>query len=149
MTAAVDKRQHTPGPWEQIDTMVVTPIKSGVMAIDATQSAPSIEESLANARLIAAAPDMKEELQAQLRWLRTALERLVHVPTADGAGRIVNGFAAAQLPDWQIKQRIEALEAAIAKARAGDAQQGTQVSGAGNSMTGAVRSEEDGTPSRS
>jgi hypothetical protein len=67
---------HTPGPWRSLiiapnnmdsgTTMVATPNGSG-LAIDCADSGLTFAESAANARLIAAAPDLLEALKGVLR----------------------------------------------------------------------------------
>lgn len=74
-------------------------------------------ETRANAYLISAAPDLYETLHSEALFLRRFLEQLVHVPVKDERGYIVNGFAAEQIPDWEIRQRLDDIEAALAKAR--------------------------------
>jgi len=72
------------------------------------------KEFVANARLIAAAPTMAEELREQAAFIRRFLEHLV--PKSSWvAGYEVNSWAAAEIPDWELRQRLEGLEAAIAK----------------------------------
>ena len=76
------------------------------------------EEQMANARLIAAAPDQNETLRAEAAFLRRHLERLIHV-SVEGGGQIVNGFAAAQIPDWEMRQRLDDIETVLAKVESG------------------------------
>lgn len=72
--------KHTPGPWvAQIDKHIKRGRKplprmalvmvGGGQAIDCTYSGVDFEESAANARLIAAAPEMLEALKAALGFL--------------------------------------------------------------------------------
>ena len=64
------KPKYTPGPWivnptkakNIYDRCIVAPL-SGEQAIDCFQSGSSAQESVANAQLIAAAPDMLEALK--------------------------------------------------------------------------------------
>ncbi len=62
--------KHTPGPWEVFDTICIgvmsTPRECDVAHCSGHDSGRSRDEELANARLIAAAPD-----------LLTALERIL------------------------------------------------------------------------
>jgi hypothetical protein len=52
-----------------------------------------------------------DEVFETIQWLRRYVDNyLVHVPVSDGQ-RVINGFAAVQIPDWSVKQRIDALEA--------------------------------------
>jgi hypothetical protein len=57
---------------------------------------------------------LREALAGQLRFLERHLETLVHVPCKDECGHVVNGFAAAQIPDWAMRQQIDDLRAALA-----------------------------------
>ena len=62
--------KHSPGPWEADDTYVQT-FNDGVIAD--TRWTPDPEVNEANAKLIAAAPDMLKALQALARsGLKTA-----------------------------------------------------------------------------
>ncbi len=108
-----EKAQHTQGPWailpEECDrpyirirgnlgsrykvANVITPVYDGSTEREA-------EETRANARLIAAAPDLLIEVKKQLDWLR-------HVkPQVQGPSSVMMGF----------DQSIKYLAAAIAKA---------------------------------
>jgi hypothetical protein len=65
------KTLHTPGPWDirKIDS---APSFRGIFGVCANGGGNSIqEEEKANARLIAAAPDMLETLKDALRWINT------------------------------------------------------------------------------
>jgi len=37
----------------------------------------------------------------------------VHVPVKDERGYVVNSFAAVQIPDWAVRQRLDDIDAAI------------------------------------
>jgi len=54
-----------------------------------------------------------DALQLQRRFLQRFLEQLVHVSTADYKGHVVNGFTAAQIPDWEIRQQIQKIDEAL------------------------------------
>jgi hypothetical protein len=71
--------KHTPGPWEWDENFIVAPDPSGkhpdiyiaeIASEDEEGRVASDKEQTANARLIAAAPRMFQELQDSLRWLR-------------------------------------------------------------------------------
>jgi hypothetical protein len=62
---------------------------------------------------------LREALEGLRGWLSRHLERLVHVPVKDERGYIVNGFAAAQIPDWDIKQRLSEINELLAAHPAG------------------------------
>lgn len=125
----MSEAKHTPGPWGYGLTkggmLLASIAKKGIGDIaliyrsSASGSCRGIEEdeAHANARLISAAPELLEEMSDQIAWLKHYLSQLVHVSTRDDHGQIVNGFAAAQIPDWAIKQKLESLEAAIRKAQ--------------------------------
>jgi len=68
--------QHTPGPWDYEDGLTISD-KSGFHIALVNQYASSFgdDQHKANARLIAAAPDMLHALQYQLdlmQWIETA-----------------------------------------------------------------------------
>lgn len=69
-----------------------------------------------NARRCAAAPEMAEALRSEALFLRRFLEKLTHHSVTGANGQIVNGYAAAEVPDWEMRQRLDDIEAAIAKA---------------------------------
>lgn len=96
---------HTPGPWKVWEN----PIAWNPAILDsagntiATASAPSHERAVANARLIASAPDLlaeRDALRAQNATLRAALE----------------GLLALNQPEYE----ANIARAAIAKATGGD-----------------------------
>lgn len=70
--------QHTPGPWtihDQVDSEGFTIIKGqGLRLAKVTNSEPDWAE--ANARLIAAAPELLEDCEATMRDLNTAIDHL-------------------------------------------------------------------------
>jgi hypothetical protein len=70
--------QHTPGPWKDNGYMqVVSPLMATVATTGCTDSTP-IKEQLANARLIAAAPDLLDAL----RRLHRLSGQLIDEPSA-------------------------------------------------------------------
>lgn len=102
--------KHTPGPWVvgPVDDTVVTHlgadgVRYEVAQIDGDYNEPGLWPVMeANARLIAAAPDLLDEARKQVTWLR-------HLRTeAVGSlrGSLIDG----------IDQSIKYLSAAIAKA---------------------------------
>lgn len=102
--------KHTPGPWVvgPVDDTVVTHlgadgVRREVAQIDGDYNEPDLWPVMeANARLIAAAPDLLDEARKQVTWLR-------HLRTeAVGSlrGSLIDG----------IDQSIKYLSAAIAKA---------------------------------
>ena len=67
---------HTPGPWKVVDKIdgrkprsMALVAAGGDMSIDCTRSGDTRAESNANARLIAAAPDLLAELEHLVRLL--------------------------------------------------------------------------------
>lgn len=48
-----------------------------------------------------------------IAWLRHWLTQLVHVRVEDEKGNYANGYAAARIPDWSIRQKLEELEKTI------------------------------------
>lgn len=101
--------KHTPGPWIATgweNTVVNIPdIYSGghltICVYPASGQAPR-SEAVANARLIAAAPDMAAEISKQIDWLKHARAELQGVARES----LLLGFA----------QSIKYLSAALAKA---------------------------------
>jgi hypothetical protein len=96
----------TPGKWRNdsagTDAMVSTGCDSDrAISIDCTRSGASVAEDRANARLIAAAPDLYEALREQLRFVTTFLER-------DGAS--------AETVDYYTERARAALASATPKA---------------------------------
>ena len=55
-----------------------------------------------------------ETLKSDAQFLRHYLEHyVVSVPVTDRNGNVVNRFAAVQIPDWAVKQRLDDIEASI------------------------------------
>ncbi len=99
--------QHTPGPWTYREGFIIAEqfgwkgafvAKPLHVAIDNNVPEPARAE--ANARLIAAAPDMATEIRKQIDWLKHAKTRVA------GPESIMLGF----------DQSIKYLEAVLAKA---------------------------------
>jgi hypothetical protein len=99
--------EHTPGPWvahcddprsKNGMALVVAHKGRGTMSIDATRSGASFAEDCANARLIAAAPDLLAALREIVRaeWTTVSLQGMTP----------------------QHRARLESARAAIAKAEA-------------------------------
>ena len=74
----------------------------------------STEEHLANAHLIAAAPDQNECLHSVKKTLEHYLERLEYRQT--GNDPKTNGFAFAAFPDWELRHTIELINDVLNKA---------------------------------
>ena len=107
---------NTPGPWN-VDEKHAHPQALRVLAGRQVIADVNVYTFACgdNARLIAAAPTMAEELREQAAFIRRFLVHLV--PKSSWvAGHEVNSWAAAEIPDWELRQRLEGLEAAIAKA---------------------------------
>ena len=95
--------KHTPGPWFYAESEVGTPFVDSESVGDLSAVALPIDEQKANARLIAAAPDL-------LAALRTAEASLADIGDADREPDV----------EWCERRAAEALplvRAAIAKAR--------------------------------
>lgn len=85
--------KHTPGPWKATPCRVYAPETEDRLELRVTISGGNRDDNRANARLIAAAPDLLEALRGLL---------------PDAVGNHIGG------PDTQA--RIDAARAAIAKA---------------------------------
>lgn len=96
----MSKHQHTPGPWSVSpadDTVVIDAMRREVAAIDGDYNTPDTWPQMeANARLIAAAPEMLDSLKDCVRMLE--------------AVRYTAGLGKHQM------ERVERAKAAIAKA---------------------------------
>lgn len=57
---------------------------------------------------------LEAALQDERRLLQRKLGEVEHHETRSHAGQWENAFAAAHLPDWEIRQRLEAIDAALA-----------------------------------
>ena len=59
--------KHTPGPWKATARRVTAPETEGRLALDVQINGGNREDNKANARLIAAAPDLLVALQGVVR----------------------------------------------------------------------------------
>ena len=71
--------KHTPGPWEARGYSIFEPHKTAMTIAVATQHEPNVK---ANARLIAAAPELLEALQAFVEWAECVKEFAGAAPIA-------------------------------------------------------------------
>ncbi len=62
-------------------------------------------------------PNVLDALRSDALFLRRFLDQLVSVPVMNERGQIINRFAAAQIPDWAIRQQLEDIDSAIAEFR--------------------------------
>lgn len=66
--------KHTPGPWTQLDQEhAISIVSAGIVIADVFKPddncvSPPMSETLDNARLIAAAPDLLKALEEVARW---------------------------------------------------------------------------------
>ncbi|MEH3063839.1 MAG: hypothetical protein PGN33_14220 [Methylobacterium radiotolerans] len=104
--------QHTPGPW-QADAQYIAAVDGRPVPIAASQyvwvtapGGPAHEEACANARLIAAAPD----LLAALRWAASMAEEAILVRENGGDPEDTPEVIAMH------REELEAARAAITKA---------------------------------
>src|SRR4051812_13043639 len=101
--------KHTPGPWSFRECDSVVMIEAGSDSIAATNSKTYWQRfddaDVANARLIAAAPDLLAALKSAERWLGGILSE-----TEDGVEAEVRNVHSAA---WNA---IDSMRAAIAKA---------------------------------
>jgi hypothetical protein len=129
--------KHTPGPWEWRQSTeqgtswheIVGPLPAGLNPLlrdyvltDTGNRHHCVDpdEDAANARLIAAAPELLEDLRNACALLTHALESdTVHVPDSDQSGH-PHGWCAVRIPDWKVKQVIEWMNQNIAKAEGRD-----------------------------
>jgi hypothetical protein len=120
---------HTPGPWKVVDDRDLNPAFGGLLAevkvptgsfgrkttnyrrvgitawdVHPRDKAPAFMAGEANARLIAAAPDLLRELKAAREFMVRAIADRVDVPGFDPTMHVL----------------IEAIDAAIARAEGGD-----------------------------
>lgn len=61
--------KHTPGPWHYAECQMGTPFVDTESVGDLFAAALPLDEQIANAHLIAAAPDLLEALEAAHGWL--------------------------------------------------------------------------------
>lgn len=95
---------HTPGPWHLAEAETSIPVKAGAKTVASVRIG---DNDQADARLIAAAPEMLEQLKAALKIV-DAHRRFVltlpdahyrfacHIPAATGADNIRNAIAKAE-----------------------------------------------------
>jgi len=62
--------------------------------------------------------ELEEALHSDALFLRRFLEKLTHHSVTGLHGQVVNGYAAAEIPEWEMRQRLDDIEAAIAPAEA-------------------------------
>lgn len=115
-TTSQIKPKHTPGPWTahhgERDSRIAA---STLIAIVYSTAFRDVENQRANANLVAASPDLYSDSQDTIAWLLRHLEKLVHVPDTDQSGH-PHGYSVVQIPDWEVRQKIEWLKKALAKA---------------------------------
>lgn len=58
-----------------------------------------------------------ETLSSIALFFRRHLERRISVPVTDEKGHTVNRYAAVQIPDWEMRQRLDDIDASIAAAK--------------------------------
>jgi hypothetical protein len=61
-------------------------------------------------------PEAKAVLRDIALWIRRRLETLEHRSVTDERGRYVNGFAFSAVPDWELRQKLEAIDEDLAGA---------------------------------
>jgi hypothetical protein len=76
-TASAQTASHTPGPWRMVEEGGVAYVLNhgdrapqGIISITLKGAGMNYSEAFANARLIAAAPDMLEVLKLVLQWAK-------------------------------------------------------------------------------
>jgi hypothetical protein len=106
----MSEAEFTPGPWEAVDSLTVRgPFafrdsnKPGVQICSLTHYVPATERA-ANARLIAAAPQLLEACKAQHRAIDMLMARLIQIDP---------GFMPTKAPSWEA---VKLGHAAISKA---------------------------------
>lgn len=113
---------HTPGPWKVHNERSIVPDRTNPTDKDpvfilAECYRSSVED---NARLIAAAPDLFSDARDTVAWLRRHLERLTYIAESDQSGH-PHGYSVVQIPDWEVRQKLEALEETLGKLTVGEA----------------------------
>ena len=97
--------KHTPGPWEVLeDKSMISVVTECAEICDIVHDVRPVSENLANARLIAAAPEMLEALESVLRV----------VDLGNASGDSAEAFA-----EWSQEHETmaQAVYAAVKKAR--------------------------------
>ena len=56
-------------------------------------------------------------LTSESLFLRRFLEKLQHHSVTGNYGQVINGYAAAEIPEWEMRQRLDDIDAALAAAR--------------------------------
>ena len=92
--------KHTPGPWV-LDGFDICADEGFNLHVIAQTSTPIVGDEKANAKLIAAAPDMLAEIEKQIEWLRHVM------PQVTAPDSVMMGF----------EQSIKYLSAIAAKAK--------------------------------
>ena len=64
----MNKAKHTPGPWKATEKTVTAPETEDRLGLDVRIYGGNGKDNRANARLIAAAPDLLEALQAFVKY---------------------------------------------------------------------------------
>jgi hypothetical protein len=124
------KTAHTPGPWHVVPPtraehrwVIGTRDESSVASCEPIGPWVSNEEADANARLIAAAPDMADALPELLKLIRRAQDRLTEYLCPEGsndADECLNDML--EMFDGPEQRRVEQMaRAALSRALNGDA----------------------------
>lgn len=110
MSATSDegKPRWTPGPWTVYETIRERPIY-GIETLGGDLVARTVYRE-ADARLIAAAPAMAEAIRDQIAWIERLLQILEHRLVTNAFGEVVYSFAAAIVPDWDLRQKLDSLK---------------------------------------
>jgi hypothetical protein len=127
--------KHTPSPWKWVGYLegrefwrpthlegnLIGPNSDAVLigGMDCDEESYVQVSREADASLIEAAPDLAEALRADSAFLRQyLLTKLVYTPDSDASGH-PHGYSVVQIPDWAVKQRLDDIDAALAKAAVG------------------------------
>ena len=107
--------KHTAGPWQTDETIVFVEGKEEDFAICHTQAKHTntlpYETSLANARLIATAPELLQALEETVEWMENA-----SFDYSDGT--VAHGVDQGEYYGWKgHKELVEKMKNAIAKAK--------------------------------
>ncbi len=101
---------HTPGPWELNDLSVESASEGKWIACADSRMGNDLFEDQANARLIAAAPELLEALEALVSKLKLIL------PAIDGA-LVMESIHGRPYTGPNLADELKQAEAAIAKAK--------------------------------